>query len=1196
MPTPMTQLCSQCGKPLPPDGDCPVCALKRALALSGQASEAQVIEQAGDRIGRYKLLEKIGEGGYGIVYMAEQAEPIRRPVALKIVKLGMDTRQVIARFEAERQALALMDHPNIARIFDAGITGAPSSQLSTTDSQLHFGRPYFVMELVRGIKITDYCDQHSLSTRERLDLFIQVCHAVQHAHQKGIIHRDLKPSNVLVTQLDGKPVPKVIDFGIAKATGQQLLTDKTLFTAFQQFIGTPAYMSPEQAGMSGEDIDTRSDIYSLGVLLYELLSGYLPFEKQDLVQAGFDEMRRIIREKEPPKPSTRLATALAANPHSALRTPQLKEVRGDLDWIVMKCLEKERARRYETASGLAHDVLRHLSNEPVEARPPGGFYRFRKLVRRNRLVFGAASAVALALATGLSLSTWMFVKEKQARQRLELRAYLSDMGAAMRTAAMRTGLGGVVKLLDAWRNHKPDLRGWEWHYLNALCHQDVLTIRADTNELWSVAWSPDGSRLATGGTEGVVKIWDALSGRQLASLRGHTGELRSVAWSPDGRRLASAGLDRKVKVWDLEHGHKATTMSGHQAAVVCVAWSPDGSRLASGSTDTTVKIWDPATGTNTQTLPAQRRVFSVSWTSNGARLAACGAGQMVRVWDLSSAKEVWSTEVSGDRWSITFSPDGKQLATGGGDLTVNIRDAANGTNVTTYWGHRNWIYSVSWEPQGTRLVSASGGDGMIMVWDTLTGTRLLSFLGHIGAVRCVAWRMDGSRIASAGMDGTVKVWDVNRPHLTTTTLQQPDQVSRLAWHPNGSQLATSGRRSSVWVWDLTGVAGPVVLPGKAEWTWALRWNPAGIRLAYGDSEGVVRVWDLTTRAEVWQAKVFSNSVRAVAWSPDSKRLASVGGSTQLKIWDAAAGKLLSTVAVRNGGPWALEWSPDGSRLAVGVQYVIQILDAVTGKECRLLKGHTDEVRSIVWSPDGKRLASAASDASAKIWDPARGQEIQTLLGHAGTVDSVAWSPDGTRLVTGGGDSTVRIWEPVSGVEICSLVVPGDMVRSVAWSPDGTRLAYSDAEGVIRILDSAPGQTVKGLATSRTSSGRTERVAADTIRSLKLYCEAAEPQAAHGDADALRRLAWIYATCPYPELRDGGKAVACAEKALTVSSRKNAGLLDILAAACAEAGDFPGAISAEKEAIGLLQSEEAKREFASRLKLYEAHMPYRDNSW
>jgi eukaryotic-like serine/threonine-protein kinase len=365
-------------------------------------------EKPGDRIGRYKLLQQIGEGGCGVVYMADQEEPVRRRVALKVIKLGMDTKSVIARFEAERQALAMMDHPNIAKVLDAGAT--------------EIGRPFFVMELVRGIKITDYCDQNKLSTPERLGLFIQVCNAIQHAHQKGIIHRDIKPSNILVTLHDGVPVPKVIDFGIAKAT-QGRLTDQTLFTAFEQFIGTPAYMSPEQAEMSGLDIDTRSDIYALGVLLYELLTGMTPFDAKELLQSGLDELRRTIREKEPARPSTRLSTMLAADLTAVAQrrhseAPKLIHLlRGDLDWIVMKALEKDRTRRYETANGLATDIQRYLGNEPVVARPPSTIYKFQKLVRRNKTIFAAAGVGMAALIIGLVLSLYLFVQEKAALQR-----------------------------------------------------------------------------------------------------------------------------------------------------------------------------------------------------------------------------------------------------------------------------------------------------------------------------------------------------------------------------------------------------------------------------------------------------------------------------------------------------------------------------------------------------------------------------------------------------------------------------------------------------------------------------------------------------------------------------------------------------------------------------------------------------------
>ena len=365
-------------------------------------------ESVGTRIGRYKLVQKIGEGGCGVVYMAEQEEPVRRRVALKIIKLGMETKSVIARFEAERQALAMMDHPNIARVFDAGATER--------------GSPYFVMELVRGVRITKYCDRNRLGIRQRLDLFIQICHAIQHAHQKGIIHRDIKPSNIMVAMHDGVPVPKVIDFGISKATDARL-ADRISFTAYAQIIGTPDYMSPEQADVSGLDIDTRSDIYSLGVLLYELLTGKTPFDTKELLGAGLDDFRRTLREKAPPRPSDRLVLLGRPGVDSLADCRQTDPsrlyslLRGDLDWIVMKALEKDHRRRYETANGLAMDIQRYLGCEPVTAHPAGSFYLFKKLVRRNRAVFAAVGAVAVALVIGLGTSTWLFLRERDARER-----------------------------------------------------------------------------------------------------------------------------------------------------------------------------------------------------------------------------------------------------------------------------------------------------------------------------------------------------------------------------------------------------------------------------------------------------------------------------------------------------------------------------------------------------------------------------------------------------------------------------------------------------------------------------------------------------------------------------------------------------------------------------------------------------------
>ena len=395
-------------------------------AVAATMAMQKVTEQPGSRIGRYKLLQQIGEGGFGVVYMAEQEKPVRRKVALKIIKPGMDTREVIARFEAERQALALMDHPCIAKVLDAGTTGEPGASATggsgartpVAHAPGSPGRPYFVMELVRGVPITEFCDENRLTTRERLELFVAVCRAVQHAHQKGIIHRDLKPSNVMVTMNDDKPMPKVIDFGISKALSQQL-TEKTLFTAYGQIVGTPLYMSPEQAQYSGLDVDTRSDVYSLGVLLYELLTGGTPFDKETLQKSGFDEMRRIIREVEPPRPSARIST-LRAEALSAVSDRRKIDgrklnhaLRGELDWIVMKALEKDRNRRYESASSFAADVERYLADETVQACPPSVGYRLKKFARRHFLVILTVTSVAALTIAGVTATLWQAMRANE---------------------------------------------------------------------------------------------------------------------------------------------------------------------------------------------------------------------------------------------------------------------------------------------------------------------------------------------------------------------------------------------------------------------------------------------------------------------------------------------------------------------------------------------------------------------------------------------------------------------------------------------------------------------------------------------------------------------------------------------------------------------------------------------------------------
>jgi len=1041
-------------------------------------AESTGSEQLGRRIGHYKLLQQLGEGGCGIVYLAEQERPVRRRVALKVIKLGMDTRSVIARFEAERQALALMDHPNIAKVFDAG----------TTDT----GRPYFVMELVRGVKITDYCDQNHLSTGQRLTLFTQVCHAIQHAHQKGIIHRDIKPSNILVTLHDGVPVPKVIDFGIAKATCEQRLTDKTIFTAFEQFIGTPAYMSPEQAEMSGLDIDTRSDIYSLGVLLYELLTGSTPFDAQQLMASGLDAMRKTIREKEPQRPSTKLSQTLLAADVRRLQSPpsdkptteeevrassrrllRVKEtitaLRGDLDWIVMKCLEKDRSRRYETANGLAADLKRHLNNEPVVARPPTAAYRFQKAFRRNKLIYSAGTAVALALVAGVGFSAWQAnvaerargLAEKNfnqataaesrlrdaltatstARNRAELNAetarqnlYAADMNLVHR-ALQEGDLGQARQLLGPRDGHDSDLCGFEYQLFREQARGDQFDSFDFGSIVTSVVFVPHKERqwvAATWDRRIAVHDLDAHGSPMYLTARSETAVLmHQVAFSPDGSILASTGKDG-IELWNIVNWSRRDTSNapallGRGFSSIC--FSPEGSFLAA-QRGGLVCLWN----TSDWSIADQ---IDCGAANNGRvlifidnRRLAVSAQNQVQVWQIDGTRRQLSCT-----WKSTgFSSQPGGLLAHGGYLAAISGPVRLGNvvefkvwNLETFelaasrdGAHQNFAFDLCISPDGTRILSA-GGDQLIKVWTFPKLELVDTLLGHGNEVWALAFSPDGKALASGGKDEAVRLWQFDR-------LSAPPPMAQ---PPAGSRMSEDGTQSLV-----EEGAGTFAIRDAASGSLSARFESEGQPLAFpsatnllfwkwdgADERLVIEHIDPRSGDRLGSRKYDSiqkSTTQKIVGSGDGRRLA-VNRTEGHEVWETQTGRRMQ-VFVDPGGGSIRVVSFSGDYLVTEkrtgrAEGIFKIWHITDPKPRKVIPHKSLGDQGLLFSPREDVLAATDWAKNAVVlWNLRDGGIRSELIGHTSSVDQIAFSQDGRTLISRNRSDT-RLWQVATAREI-----------------------------------------------------------------------------------------------------------------------------------------------------------------------------------
>ena len=1052
-------------------------------------------ETVGQKIGRYKILERVGEGGYGVVYVAEQTEPVRRRVAVKVIKLGMDTKQVVARFEAERQALAMMDHPNIAKVFDAG----------STDT----GRPYFVMELVQGVKITDHCDQNHLTTKERLDLFIKVCQATQHAHQKGIIHRDLKPSNILVTLQDGVAVPKVIDFGIAKAT-EGRLTDATINTQLHPFIGTPAYMSPEQIELTGLDIDTRSDIYSLGVLLYELLVGITPFDAFLLSVSGLDAMRRTIREVEPVRPSLRFTTfkqdvlTTTADRRSADPTKLLHELEGDLDWIVMKCLEKDRTRRYETANGLAFDLKRHLNHEPVLARPPSPGYRFQKLVRRNQLVFVAGIAVAAALVLGLIVSTAQAVRATHAQraalaaqalaraaeneqsrlrvvaqeaqtaaeanaEKFKTTAIESRRGqyaADMFAASTEIEKGDYVNARSFLREYVPrkgseELRGFEWRYWWPLSAGQQLRTFPVTGIIHDMAWSPDGRLIAEADSAGTVKLLQADTGEVAAVFTNGSAREVSIAFSHDGNGLAAASSRGVVYFWDVRAGRLIFALNNY--SVPMVTCSPTGPLMAIGTggdwwaeAGADVHLVDTKSGQELRVLSkaGDRAVFS----PDGKRIATANWGfwssgtQAVILWDVDSGQKRNVLENMSQVLGMAFSPDSRLLAIGTRQGVVILWNLHDFSHETLRKKSGDIARSVAFSADG-RWLEVGMQTQEVEVWNVPERRHVESLRGHTAEITGVRYSPDGTRLASCAEDGTIRLWDPRPPALQKLV---PDVrlraysfwVGNPTFSPDSHWLAAGMQNEDVQVVD----------PTTPNWNVRMVLTNAGLPVAFSSDAATLLTstldfktlhrWNITSGDLLSTTALNSTngSWRLSATTPDGNRLALATGDI-IEAYETGSGRCLARFQSPVGVA-SLEFSSDGRLLAIGGFNAGVIWDFAEARPVRTLTGHKDQVVCVRFSPDQKMIATTSWDATVRLWEVATGKVLAVLTGHKAGVMNGIFSPDGRTLVTGSDDRTLRFWNVATRREVASIQLDYSPY-SFAFSPDGQILMANAGDSALR---------------------------------------------------------------------------------------------------------------------------------------------------